>query len=66
MHIKMLQTRRGSEDGLRVRCYEAGRIYDLAEDLARAFIIAGSAKALAPAPAKNTTRQKKNKKKERL
>lgn len=41
MHILMLETRRGSEDGFAVRCFEGGRRYRVAESLARAFIRAG-------------------------
>ena len=35
----MKTSARGSPDGLRLREYEAGRTYDLPEDLARAFVV---------------------------
>jgi hypothetical protein len=38
MHILMLETRRGSEDGFVVRRFEKGRHYDVADLLARMFI----------------------------
>ena len=38
MFIIMLQTRRGSEDGFAVRCFQKGCRYDVAESLARYFI----------------------------
>jgi len=41
MNIFMLETRRGSEDGFAVRCFEAGSNYDVADTLARAFISKG-------------------------
>jgi len=41
MRIAMLETRRGSEDGFVVRRFEQGRIYDVADMLARTFIRAG-------------------------
>lgn len=43
MQIRMLETRRGSEDGFRVRVYEQGEEYNLADGLARAFLAAGFA-----------------------
>lgn len=43
MRIRMLQTRRGCEDGYRLRCFIAGRTYDIADGLARAFLRAGHA-----------------------
>lgn len=46
MKIRMLETRRGSEDGLCVRCFEAGGTYDVADSLARAFLAAGCATRL--------------------
>jgi hypothetical protein len=38
MRIKMLETRRGSEDGFTVRRFEEGEQYDVAEGLARQFL----------------------------
>jgi hypothetical protein len=39
--IKMLETRRGSEDGFAVRRFEKGEAYDVADTLARSFLNAG-------------------------
>ncbi len=47
MFIMMLQTRCGSEDGMVVRCFEAGTHYEIAENLARAFLREGSARRVA-------------------
>lgn len=44
MFIIMLETRRGSEDGFIVRCFEAGGEYDIADSLARSFIQRGWAR----------------------
>jgi len=41
MHILMLETRRGSEEGFAVRRFEGGRRYEVADALARMFIRAG-------------------------
>ena len=41
MHIFMLETRRGSEDGFVVRRFHKHHRYDVADTLARAFIAAG-------------------------
>lgn len=43
MQVTMKETRRGSEDGFTVRCYEQGETYDIADGLARAFLRDGSA-----------------------
>lgn len=43
MKVTMKETRRGSEDGCSVRCYEQGETYDLADGLARQFLRDGSA-----------------------
>lgn len=43
MRIKMLETRRGTEDGLVVREYRRGEEYELGDTLARAFLAAGFA-----------------------
>jgi hypothetical protein len=43
MLIQMLETRRGSEDGFAVRCFQQGQCYDMADTLARALINAGFA-----------------------
>lgn len=37
----MLETRRGSEDGFVVRCFEKEQLYDVSDTLARAFIRSG-------------------------
>jgi hypothetical protein len=39
--LRMLSTRRGSPDGIRIDVYESGRVYDLAPDLAAAFLREG-------------------------
>ena len=41
MHILMLETHRGSEDGFVVRCFETGMFYEVADALARTFISRG-------------------------
>ena len=48
MHIIMLQTRRGSEDGFTVRCFQAGKHYDVVDTLARSFIRARWARETEP------------------
>ncbi|MDX1974466.1 MAG: hypothetical protein SFT92_02195 [Rickettsiales bacterium] len=44
MHIIMLSTHRGCEDGFVVRRYELGKTYHVADGLASAFIRKGWAK----------------------
>lgn len=41
MKIIMFETRRGSEDGFIVRCFEKARCYEVADTLARSFIRRG-------------------------
>lgn len=41
MRLRMLETRRGTEDGFTIRLYEAGCEYDIADTLARSFIADG-------------------------
>lgn len=41
--VKMLQTRKGSEDGFIVKQFYAGQTYDIAESLARLFFAYGYA-----------------------
>lgn len=41
--IKMLETRKGSEDGFTVKQFYIGKIYDIHETLARSFFAAGFA-----------------------
>lgn len=36
--VKMLETARGSPDGIHVNLYQAGLIYDLPDDLAHSFV----------------------------
>ncbi len=43
MRLRMLETRRGTEDGRVVRQFMAGETYDIADSLARAFLAAGFA-----------------------
>lgn len=43
MLIKMNATRRGSEDGFAVKCFEKGVVYDIADSLAHYFIHHGLA-----------------------
>lgn len=58
MRITMLSTDQGSEDGIRIRTYEAGRVYDLSDALARQFLQRGSAQAVSEAkPPKRTTKK---------
>ncbi len=39
--VKMIETRKGSEDGFTVKQYQRGEIYDIREGLARSFFAAG-------------------------
>lgn len=39
--VKMLKSIRGSEDGLKVNMYYAGREYEVGDDLLRLFIMDG-------------------------
>ena len=48
MLIHMLETRRGSEDGSRVRRFEKGDTYDVASPLARDFMRKGWAYSAEP------------------
>lgn len=48
MRIKMLETRRGTEDGIAVREYRRGEEYELGDMLARAFLAAGFAVRIFP------------------
>ncbi len=53
MKIRMIETRSGSQDGINVNTYEAGKSYDLTERLAGVFIDNGWAvedKAMDNAP----------------
>jgi len=43
MQIRMLETRRGTENGVSIREYRAGEYYEVSDRLARAFIAAGFA-----------------------
>ena len=43
MEIKMLETRRGTEDGFSVALYKKGSEYEVREHLARTFFAAGFA-----------------------
>lgn len=43
MHILMLETRQGSEHARGAQCFQHGRVYDVAQSFARAFIRAGYA-----------------------
>lgn len=43
MRLRMIQNRRGSSDGLRVRQYKAGEVYDIETSLAREFLQKGYA-----------------------
>lgn len=46
MRVRMLETRRGTEDGYAVQLFEVGCEYDMADFLARSFIADGRAEAL--------------------
>jgi hypothetical protein len=50
MRVRMLETRRGTEDGFVLRLYEAGGIYDMADFQARCFIAEGRAIAMPETP----------------
>lgn len=41
MRIRMKETRPGSEDGVVVTSYQAGRVYDVGEELGRVFVAEG-------------------------
>jgi hypothetical protein len=41
--IKMLETRKGTEDGFTIRQFYEGEVYDVRENLARTFFAAGHA-----------------------
>jgi hypothetical protein len=43
MRVRMLETRRGTEDGFTIRQYMRGMEYDMGDGLAYAFIAAGMA-----------------------
>lgn len=43
MRIRMLETRHGCEDGFRVRRFEKGKEYEVADTLAKSFLAAGFA-----------------------
>lgn len=43
MRIRMLETRRGTEDGYTVRQYVRDEIYEMGDSLARSFLAAGFA-----------------------
>jgi hypothetical protein len=55
MLIRMLETRRGSEDGFIVRCFEKHHCYDVADMLARSMIRAGWAAECHPQDTTNHT-----------
>lgn len=56
MLIKMLETRRGSEDGFVVRRFMQGETYDVADSLAKRFLNDGWAYNAEPeAPASSST-----------
>ncbi|MGE0754578.1 MAG: hypothetical protein AB7L92_05400 [Alphaproteobacteria bacterium] len=48
MTIRMLCTRTGSEDGHAVQLFRRGRIYNVADTLARYFICCGWAEEVLP------------------
>lgn len=41
--VRMLETRKGSEDGFTVKQFMEGQVYDIRENLARSFFAAGFA-----------------------
>ncbi len=43
MRIRMLETRRGTEDGFTIKQYNSGEEYDVRDHLALAFLAAGFA-----------------------
>lgn len=48
MRVRMLETRRGTEDGFAIRLFEQGREYEMGDFLARQWIAAGRAQAVTP------------------
>lgn len=42
--VKMVNTKRGCDDGITVRTYEAGETYSMSPDLAKEFIHTGDGK----------------------
>ncbi|MDB2415493.1 hypothetical protein N9W34_06950 [Rickettsiales bacterium] len=55
--IKMLETRKGTEDGFTVRQFRCGEIYEIRDGLARSFFAAG----FAIRHSNDLQKQKKNK-----
>jgi hypothetical protein len=53
MKIKMVETRRGSEDGFEVRQYQKGQAYDVAHTLATQFLNRGWAYNMEEEPAED-------------
>ncbi len=51
MKIKMLSTRRGTEDGFKVQLFKEGGIYNIRDHLALAFLNAGACEIAKDAPA---------------
>lgn len=47
MKVKMLRTEKGAEDGIKVRSYEKGQTYNIAEKLAKIFITIKAAEPVA-------------------
>ena len=43
MRVRMMKTLQAAQDGVHVECLEAGRVYDLPEAMARAFLESGRA-----------------------
>lgn len=50
MKVRMIVTSNGSEDGLTLKTFEGGRVYDLAPRLAEIFIGGGMAEAVTAEP----------------
>lgn len=48
MRVKMLETRRGTEDGYTIRKYYRNEEYEMSDSLARAFLAAGFAVRVLP------------------
>lgn len=47
MKVKMLKTVKGSEDGIRIKSYHSGLIYDISENLTLDFISLGAVELIA-------------------
>ena len=57
--VKMLETRKGTEDGFTIRQFQRDEIYEIRENLARSFFAAGFAVKFYPENDKNSRKRKR-------